>query len=86
MCHKKIALFDSSEFNLARTRTTRNARNSRNGFALMCTLSHEKRKIEYREYKKLLIHIRMTKSTKYVRIDANKGSKINEYYQKIIHN
>ena len=28
----------------------------------------------------------MTKSTKCVRIDANKGSKVNEYYEKIIHN
>ena len=40
-----IKLFDSSEFNLACTRTTRNVRNSRNGFASMCNLSHEKGKI-----------------------------------------
>ena len=41
---KKIALFDSSELNLACTLTTRNIRNSRTRFALMCNLSQEKRK------------------------------------------
>ena len=35
-------------------------------------------KIEYKEYKKLVIHIRMTKSTKCLRTDANKGSRIDE--------
>ena len=54
-CHK-ITLFDSSEFNLACTRTTRSVRNSRNVSVLMCNLSHEKR-IFVVSIKKLEIHI-----------------------------
>ena len=34
-CLKKIALFDSREFNLACTRAARYVRNSRNGSALL---------------------------------------------------
>ena len=42
-------------------------------------------KIEYKEYKKLVVHIRMTKSTKCLRNDANKGSRIDEL-SKIFYN
>ena len=79
MCRNKIALFDSSELNLACTLTTRNVRNSRTGFALMCNLSHEKRKNWIQGIKKkLVIHISVTKSTKCLRNDANKGFRIDE--------
>ena len=43
MCRNRNVLFDSSQFNLACTRTTRNVRNSRNGSELTRNPSHEKR-------------------------------------------
>lgn len=51
MCRNRNVLFDSSQFNLACTRTTRNVRNSRNGPELTRNPSHEKRTFECSEYK-----------------------------------